>query len=516
MEDALVFGRDVVFTYGPYGFSRATSPSGDVRGHLDLRGARAVVATVVWGIVRAHGSRRGCASAGRSRPRGDVRLGGPAELLPASRSSSWFSWSLERRGDAPAAVSTSGCSTVCNTLALSAQRSWSASVVPVVVVAADLVRRRTFRIVATWSSVVAFWLLAGQPTSALGDYVSSSSGSSPDTARAWRETVRSGACCSSRRIHRRPLAPRPRVGSAAPRRIRLTCSGSPLLFLVFKTGFVRFDPPHAMLSTSGSLVGLTAGSPVSRRARSGTRSPQPWRHRAALRAGFQHRAEGPGSVPDRVPRRCLMARAGAAAGRDHGLPVRVAPRVGARGDPPARSGTAPTGKRRRRASLGGLALRRLDTDLDRLPEPARSPGLQRTPSTWEARVRQVLVVHRAELDRLPVPVDGRRPLVAAHPPLLGQGVAAKHLLLRKLGSPRAVSWTPLPSGRNAFGRAMSLGPRKGTALWVVIDVRPTWLLRGAGVHHPPVLSLTLRTSSGEMQGYRLVPGIARASSSCRR
>jgi len=118
-----------------------------------------------------------------------------------------------------------------------------------------------------------------------------------------------------------------------------------------------------------------------------------------------------------------------------------------------------------------------------------------------------------------IPVDQRYPALEdglSWPVLLSrydvQGVHSRHALLRRSPTPRVARLTPASRGEIRFGSQVKLPETPpGTLLWARIGVDATPAGRAATfLLRPPVVLLTVRLRDGAVRAFRLVPELARA------
>jgi DNA-binding beta-propeller fold protein YncE len=91
------------------------------------------------------------------------------------------------------------------------------------------------------------------------------------------------------------------------------------------------------------------------------------------------------------------------------------------------------------------------------------------------------------------------------------GVAGRYILMAKSLMPRQYQLTPISETLAAFDQAIDVPSMVGGPIWVTIDIRPSfWGSVMAMLYRPPRVSLTVFSRSGQAHGGRLLPAEARA------
>jgi DNA-binding beta-propeller fold protein YncE len=91
------------------------------------------------------------------------------------------------------------------------------------------------------------------------------------------------------------------------------------------------------------------------------------------------------------------------------------------------------------------------------------------------------------------------------------GMAGKYILMEKSVTPRQYQLTPISETMVAFDQAIDVPSMTGGPIWVTIDIRPSfWGNIMAMLYRPPRVSLTVFSRSGQAHGGRLLPVEARA------
>lgn len=532
-DRGFVWGRDIVFTHGPYGFLITDSydPGTFAPTILGLAAVALLLVAGVWRVVRA-----GIASLGWSlavsallielMSLGEVRQN---LFLHVDFVLCWLAWTLRRRTDAErrpidawilnglvAAAALGGL--VKFTFLLGGLCSLSALAAP----------DRTFvRAVATFAaSFVGLWVLARQPLSALVPYLSTS----VEIAGAYGESMglrppprdvalflvaAAVALLPVARIWRRE---RSRGSWIHPAGCGL------LIFLDFKSGFVRGDVPHRLAAACALLSWLAiALVPAGKRSTA----------KASIAIGVVALAPALLLLSSILGERSGAGVLGFAGSNLRAWPVEFGGAVRAlfgRTGLPESDRSALAGIRREEPIPGlsgavdlytarvGLALAE---DVDYRPRPVFQSYCAFTPSLLERNAEHLVGPRAPETILFTVVdwIDGRMPAMddsLSWPTILSRyrvaGSAAGHLVLRKRDSARPYTLRPIAGLRVGFGQPVRIGEhRSGSATWAEIDVRPTPMLRAWSVlDRPPVLVLSVLLASGERRAYRLVPGIARA------
>jgi hypothetical protein len=118
------------------------------------------------------------------------------------------------------------------------------------------------------------------------------------------------------------------------------------------------------------------------------------------------------------------------------------------------------------------------------------------------------------------PIDGRFPALddsLSWPELLTRyevrgGVASRFLLLGRSPRPRSYILTHIADLKGRTGEFVKLpSTAAGRAVWATIDLRPTWRGRAAAViFKPPTVAMAVRQSGGRTRSYRVLPDLLRA------
>jgi len=112
--------------------------------------------------------------------------------------------------------------------------------------------------------------------------------------------------------------------------------------------------------------------------------------------------------------------------------------------------------------------------------------------------------------RLPSLEDGR-----SWPELLTlydvKGNVGPFLLLTRAGSPRNYRLTLLQTVSARFGEKVTLPSRTDGAIWAEFDIRKSWVgTLVTTIYKPSTLTVTIMLANGEVGHFRLVPGLARS------
>ncbi len=484
----LACGRDVVFTYGPYGFLLTESY------HPATFGVRVVVLTAVslllagvaWRIVRARTSSPWIAMAWTLLLVESMAVGNPQANL--------FLDVLLHLLVVAAAVG--------------ALAKFTLLLGGVVAVAAVALRRRNRSVAATFvAAFLAAWGIAGQSFAALPAYLGSSAGIAAGYAEsmgraapplqilgflacavaAWGLCARSGAGG--------------RVATAT------------LLFLVFKAAFVRYDAPHALQGESALLLWIAASQiPSATRPRRRVETVVALGAAGAVFVLMSRLESTPWSTswPAQV-----AAALDVCTGSDSLRSRNAAAIASIRAETPvpALAGTVDLVPAR-----AGIVLA---SGLDYAPRPviqsycAFTPALLRLNAdhfSGDAAPANVLFTIVDAIDgRVPAMDDSLcLPVLLARYDVVGS--AAEHLVLARRERAHAVRMEPLATRRVRFGETIAVEPvPPAVGIWAEFDIAPTLLGRAASfLYRPPILRLALRLADGSVGSFRLVPGIASA------
>jgi hypothetical protein len=394
-------------------------------------------------------------------------------------------------------VSLIGLACLCALLWRAGRRGWAMTAPPIVAL-----------------SLLCLWCAAGQPAAALPDYfagmlqiiggytdgMSQPAGLSALLAAILPAGVFLVMLAAGARRH---------PGAAGP----VLLAAGALLWLVFKAGYVRADPNHAedYFSTLGLMFLLLAAWLPRRPGRfamlagvflcAGPLAPDTWR-------GPKPRMVVTQAWPSLQTAWRVLAEPAAAARRFNAAAARVAPL------PWRPGGTADI------YSFGQAAL--FAAGLEWSPRPvfqsyaATTPALaRRNAGHLESADAPANIFFRIEpIDgRLPAGEDGPSwPALLSRYDAIGYDGAADIVWLRRADGPAAppVPGPVLLRAGARMGTPVAL-PASGAAIWARIDIRPTPAGRLARLLlSAPAPRLRLIFADGHSRGFRLVPGMARA------
>ncbi|HEV8114457.1 MAG TPA: hypothetical protein VGR31_16920 [Planctomycetota bacterium] len=503
----LVCGRDVVFTYGPYGFLLTESyhPATFAVRIAVFAAVSLLLVSVLWRIVRARTSSPLLALAWTILLVESMAVGSAQanlflhlEFLLVA-----LAWTLaqERTGRILLHL-------LVVTAAVGALAKFTLLLGALVAVVAVVVRRRAPSLLATFGAAfLAAWWIAGQPLAALPSYLSTSVEISAGYAESMGRAAPAAQILGF-------LACAAVAGWLFARAIGgAGLALAALLFLVFKAAFVRYDAPHAVQGESALLL-LLAGSQIQHPTR--PRRLLPSVAAVAAIAGVfaltSALAASPWSAswPEEIE-----AAAEVCTGRAHLRARHEAALAAIRSDAPLPplAGTVDLVPAR-----VGLVLA---ADLAYAPRPVIQSYCAFSP-----RLLQLNAEHLAG-DAAPAHVlftivdaiDGRLPAMddsLCLPVLLARyditGAAGEHLVLALRERARPMHLEPIATRRVRFGETFFIDPvASGVGIWAELHVEPTLRGRAAGfLYRPPVLRLAVRLADGSVGSFRLVPGIARA------
>lgn len=538
-DRSLVYGRDIVFTYGPLGFLFV---DGYYPGHWGMQLATwAVVAAVIvfstWSLSRqGSGGWPGPLLAGVL----VTALGASLRYFcdPVAFAVCALLLLVRLRGQGHTwhgTLSTAALTVVAAAYSLG-KFSWLLCAVGVVVIlsADDLLLRRPRRIPWVAPLYVAatgvFWCWVGQPLSAFGSFL----GGGWRITQGYSEAMSLAApgegleaalyvgCALSLLVlvalgHRR----QPRwIARTAPTTVGLAM----ILWLAMKAGFVRHD--IHMVIASWLLVALVV---------IGGFIPRP---------GLRTRRWAGAYLLPVLLATCLAvvvaSRYGGPSVADLLSPSRLCEKV------PARIGAVWSACR-------GTARGKLDREhADTMKELRQALALPAMPGTVDiySHDQMLAVAHNLQFSSRPVfqsysaytselaalnaahldserapqwiilrlsPIDMRFPSLddAASWPLLWTryrvaGEVDSWLCLERC-PPRAFSFTPMPELRTTFGAPVTLPASAEGLVWARIDVQPTALDRLCGVvYRPPMVRIRVELADGQRGMCRLVPAMARS------
>ena len=401
--------------------------------------------------------------------------------------------------------------------------SFAAAAGPVLLALAvdDLRRRRRFPLAAAVAAgaALAGWWLAGQRTSDLAAFVASSARLSADHGEAMALSSPTDGRDVALFLGT-ATAVLATAGAACWRRLRARAA-LPLLalaaavFVLFKAGYVRHDA-HEVTATCGLLLLGALLVPTA-----WSSFPGRWRWAAAIPFALA----------------AALASSSLARHEGSGLTTHLAAELSW-----DRLAWAP------RRLGGDEADRRYDRELARVRE--RYP-VARVPGTFDVYPWDLDVLFANELPYQPRPmwqslsvfsaelgalnarhlataqapqhvlfdlktIDGRFPALddgRSWPELLSRydlaDASGPFLRLERAASPRPVRFEPIATVSAALDRPVPVPSMASAPIWATVDVRLTWLGRLVkAFYKPPALVLAVRTAGGEGT-FRLLPSVAR-------